>query len=371
MVWGWRLLGLFMVFALLASVSAFAALTASTVDCGGRHASSSNYAIDGSIGGVAGCSSAASSAVMARGGYPGQLYDAKTLQLNASPAAVNETSNCQLSAVAIMTDNTFLPIPATGVIWSSFSWPITSISASGMVTTTNVYQNTAATVNASYQSISAALVLMVLNVNNDDFGIYANDGIPDWWQVQYFGLSNPNAGPLHDPDGDGVDNCHEYVADTNPTNAQSYLHIERLARTAGYATYFQAQTNQSYILYYSTNLGSGKWNQVPAQTRIRTSSGAQALVDTSPAGSQRFYRVATTAWNLRLQSLALFTGWSVSFTSSSNRQYTLYYRTNLIYGGWTNIPAQTAILGSGGVDTLSDASPANIQRFYRLGVQIP
>jgi len=52
-------------------------------------------------------------------------------------------------------------------------------------------------------------------------------GIPDWWQMQYFG--NLNQSPFGDYDGDGVDNLDEYLEGTNPTNAASYdprLYVE-------------------------------------------------------------------------------------------------------------------------------------------------
>ena len=61
---------------------------------------------------------------------------------------------------------------------------------------------------------------------------------------------------------------------------------------------------------------------------------------------------------------------TVSYTSSVSRVYTLYYCTNLTSGSWTNIPTQTDISGSGGVDTLTDPSPTDTQRFYRLGVNL-
>ena len=48
----------------------------------------------------------------------------------------------------------------------------------------------------SYAGSTGSLNLTVLNVNQDNFGSYAGDGIGDDWQVQYFGLpSNPAAGP--------------------------------------------------------------------------------------------------------------------------------------------------------------------------------
>jgi hypothetical protein len=49
----------------------------------------------------------------------------------------------------------------------------------------------------------------------------------------------------------------------------------------------------------------------------------------------------------------------------------LYYRTNLTAGEWANIPSQTDIPGSGGVDALTDPVPDGAQHFYRVGVRQP
>lgn len=46
------------------------------------------------------------------------------------------------------------------------------------------------------------------------------NGIPDWWEMQYF--HNLNQTALGDYDGDGVDNLDEYLEGTNPTNAASF-----------------------------------------------------------------------------------------------------------------------------------------------------
>ena len=57
------------------------------------------------------------------------------------------------------------------------------------------------------------------------------DGIPDWWEVQYFG-SITNCAPEADPDGAGMTNLQEYLADTNPTNAISVLCLSRIVPEA-------------------------------------------------------------------------------------------------------------------------------------------
>jgi hypothetical protein len=53
------------------------------------------------------------------------------------------------------------------------------------------------------------------------------NGIPDWWEMQYF--HNLNQPAFGDYDGDGVDNLDEYSEGTNPTNALSFnprLHLQ-------------------------------------------------------------------------------------------------------------------------------------------------
>lgn len=75
--------------------------------------------------------------------------------------------------------------------------------------------------------------------------------------------------------------------------------------------------------------------------------------------------------NFRVQAVSTGTGFAVSYPSSANRHYTLYYRTNLPSGTWANLPLQTAVPGNGGVDSLTGPSPAATQRFYRVGVQEP
>jgi hypothetical protein len=116
------------------------------------------------------------------------------------------------------------------------------------------------------------------------------DGIPDGW-CQRFGF-NPVAASIatDDPDLDGFDNSGEYAADTNPTNALSYFHIETISSTLPVTVSFASSTNRLYTLFSSTNVNNGSWTNVPGQQDIRATSGVTELKDTN-AAPENFYRL--------------------------------------------------------------------------------
>ncbi|MEI6395355.1 MAG: DUF1566 domain-containing protein, partial [Verrucomicrobiota bacterium] len=121
------------------------------------------------------------------------------------------------------------------------------------------------------------------------------DGIPDWWRVQYFGgtssTTNANSCAAADPDHDGVDNHHEYIADTNPTNGLSYFHIQSVSNATSFAVFYPSSASRKYTLYCRTNLTSGAWMNVPSQTDILGSGALDVLTDPSPNGTLRFHRI--------------------------------------------------------------------------------
>ena len=274
-----------------ASLTASAASTTAVLDAGGRRTSSASYTMDGSLGSVSGLGTIVTPSVIARAGYVGQLYEVQSFVLSASPTQVNETATSQLAVKALLNDASVLVPSATEVAWSVLTGPVIALSAAGLATTTNVYQNTSATVRADYQARSGTLDLLVLNVGNDDFGLYAHDGLDDAWQIRYFGLNNPKGTPTSDPDGDGVSNALEYLADTNPTNALSYFHVQSISNATRFTVFYPSSSNRQYTLYYRTNLTSGAWTNLATQTAIPGSGRVDALSDPAPTGKQRFYRV--------------------------------------------------------------------------------
>ncbi len=126
-------------------------------------------------------------------------------------------------------------------------------------------------------------------------GDSVGDGIPDWWRAQYFGGSGTTTNALScaacDIDSDNATNYSEYVADTSPTNALSYFHIQSIAHEAGFAVFYQSSASRKYTLYYRTNLTSGAWTNIPSQTNIPGSGGVDRLIDPETAGTPRFYRL--------------------------------------------------------------------------------
>lgn len=66
--------------------------------------------------------------------------------------------------------------------------------------------------NAAGLSVTSAPAALWSDVNGN--------GIPDWWELYYFGNLNQSA--TGDYDGDGVDNLDEYLEGTSPTNAASF-----------------------------------------------------------------------------------------------------------------------------------------------------
>jgi hypothetical protein len=156
---------------------------------------------------------------------------------------------------------------------------------------------------------NVAYVVGLLKASIGDLTGDANsDGLPDAWQIQYFGsVTNPNAAPNACPAGDGVPNWLKYALGLNPlvpgvvvpngvvwangttlggNNATNTVQIYTAAEVA-----FNTQVGTSYQIQAISNLGGG-WQNVGSP--IQGTGQAISYVTPTRHNVQQFYRVVHT-----------------------------------------------------------------------------
>jgi hypothetical protein len=124
-------------------------------------------------------------------------------------------------------------------------------------------------------------------------------GIPDAWMVLNFGHvageASDQSRATDDPDGDGFTNLQEYLAGTNPHDANSALKLLNVSVTASAVNLeFMAASNHAYSVLYRGQLTDPVWlklTNVPAPP----ADGVINVSDPSPDPNVRFYRLVTPA----------------------------------------------------------------------------
>ena len=271
-------------------------IVTSSVDGGGGRSASASYANDASVGGIGGISSVGSQ--VTRHGYPGQLIEVTSVSVTGVPVQVNEGSTAQLTGTATLDDATVASLTGSDLMWNIPYWPIQNISASGVASAAAVYANTPGTVSGRYLGVLGVGSLLVVDSLPDNFGSYAGDGLPDWWQNHFFGLDNANAAPSADADGTGQNNLFKYVAGLDPTNAAARFSL-RIESVAGQPTqkrlvFSPRWSDRTYTPLSRTNLAGGaSW------TNLTTSSTADngtecTVMDLNATGQAKFYRIQIT-----------------------------------------------------------------------------
>ena len=114
-----------------------------------------------------------------------------------------------------------------------------------------------------------------------------NDGLPDWWEIQY-GL-NPNVSNAVSSDSDWMTDFEEYIADTDPTNSASFFPPVLLTNQAGSLPTIvvnPTSTGRVYQVIWATNLVAAPqaWTLIPPE---QTGTRAAVLFPVTNAGYYR------------------------------------------------------------------------------------
>jgi hypothetical protein len=104
-------------------------------------------------------------------------------------------------------------------------------------------------------------------------------------------LSSSNAQDRwYDADGDGMLNWEEYLAGTDPTDAQSYLRIESITAGSVATVTFHAISNRTYTVECTEAPGDASWFRL-ADVFARAMDRDESVIDPHYT-TNRFYRLA-------------------------------------------------------------------------------
>ncbi len=195
-------------------------------------------------------------------------------------------------ASAILDDATYLDV--AGVHWEILNGPLDSLDGNGLTTAAIVYENSPAQIQATYMGGLGMLDVTVVNVNDDDFGIYAGDNLDDDWQVFYYGEDNPDAFPGADSDNDGQNTDYEFNVGTNPTDPMSLfrLAVDRVVDEPGQkAIVFSPRfSDRTYTVEKRANLVDIPFS-VLTNTTIGDNGEVRTVIDLNATDPEKHYRV--------------------------------------------------------------------------------
>lgn len=245
---------------------------------------------------------AASASYLLKPGFAGQLYDALSLEASAQSQAVNEGQSTQLSAVAMMDDDTTMVLPAAEVTWSVISGPIASISSAGLASSAPVVGDRSAEARADALGLTVNTSITVLDSDRDNFGLVAGDGIDDAWQFEFFDADESGeldageataAAPGANPDKDLHANFFEWASGHDPTNPSSFLRFQILSRTGTEARFQISKTiaGTTYAVERLENFEPGALRVDVAGLTETTDSTGVVLIDFNATAPTGFYRL--------------------------------------------------------------------------------
>ncbi len=121
------------------------------------------------------------------------------------------------------------------------------------------------------------------------------DGIPDWWRARYFGgdgtETNADSCSTADPDDDRIPNVEEFIADTDPTDSNSFFRVTDMTHDSPITVLFVSSTGRLYTMHGGAALFEGSWSNVPGAGPRPGAGGADSMTDTNEPPQGPFYRM--------------------------------------------------------------------------------
>jgi hypothetical protein len=153
---------------------------------------------------------------------------------------------------------------------------------------TGVLSGYAYSANCGWISLSNSFAFV--KTDTIDPGLMDTNGLPIPWELLNFGHTgvDPNA----DPDGDGMSNLQEYLAGTNPNNANSDLEITAISASPGGTTVvltWESVLTRNYYVQKCLSLGSPWLDSGLGLISPDGSSTTRTINDAN--APMRFYRV--------------------------------------------------------------------------------
>lgn len=117
-----------------------------------------------------------------------------------------------------------------------------------------------------------------------------SDGMDDTWETSNFGNTSRNG--TADFDGDGMSDLQEFMAGTDPKNAQSLLRIVQIGSTqnVSFSVQWSSVAGKYYRVQYNDTLLPSGWKNLGGD--VLASGNETSKLDSSvPGNTKRFYRV--------------------------------------------------------------------------------
>jgi len=188
------------------------------------------------------------------------------------------------------TDGCVFYLAGSGAVWTIYCLDITNLTLVGSVAITNVSGTPTSLIRWGADGLAfrttGGQVFLIRTTLADDRD---RDGLPDSWELRYFGsIDAPGAGPSDDPDHDGLNNLQEYQTGSNPLIYDSLRFLTWQMQTNGTCRMTILGTlNQRYALLASTNLS--EW--VPILTFTCTNFPTVVLDPAAGNYAARFYLI--------------------------------------------------------------------------------